>query len=291
MLDAVCIVDREGHFLFVSAAFERLFGYAPAEIIGKCMIDWVFAEDREKTLRTVAAILAGDIKPVFENRWVHKSGRIVHVMWSARWSEQHQVRIAVARDVTEQKQLEMQLQHMALHDPLTDLPNRVLLQDRLKTAFAQARRNKAQLCLLFIDLDGFKQINDAHGHLVGDCLLQKVAERLRGCTREADTVARMGGDEFVVLTNGVHAAGAAVCIAEKIRAAIAQPYAISGLNIRISPSIGIALYPEHGDDYQKLLKSADSAMYRAKSSGGDRSILFDLLDHAASHRSLPNPNQ
>lgn len=103
MLDAVCVVDRDGHFLFVSAAFEQLFGYTPEEILGTPMLNLVFREDRDKTLRTVDALLAGELKPIFENRWVHKSGRIVHVMWSARWSEQHQVRIAVARDITEHK--------------------------------------------------------------------------------------------------------------------------------------------------------------------------------------------
>lgn len=422
MLDAVCVVDRDGRFLFVSAAFEQLFGYAPADIIGKPMVDLVFVEDRDKTLKTVDALLAGELKPVFENRWVHKSGRIVHVMWSARWSEEYQVRVAVARDITEQKhqqskqaalyaiseaayaaadsskllqrvhliigewfpsmnffvalydkeagrltfpyvavafdrnaddckaiaealvalvlhsgqpqlqsstatletiaapllvhhqaigalvvqgsavampytqkhvellqfvatqvatvmqrqEMEAQLQHMARHDPLTDLPNRALFQDRLHIALAHARRNKTQLCLLFIDLDGFKQINDRFGHLVGDRLLQKVANRLRSCIRESDTVARMGGDEFVVLTHGMHCAEDAVQIAEKIRAAIAQPYDITGLQVHISLSIGIALYPQHGDDYQQLLKNADNAMYRAKNSGGDSLMLFDV---------------
>ena len=288
MLDAVCVVDRDGHFVFVSPAFERLFGYAPAEVIGTPMLDLVFPEDRDKTLHTVDSILAGVLKPSFENRWVHKSGRIVDVMWSARWSEEHQVRIAVARDITEQKQLAAHLQRMAQHDSLTELPNRALFQDRLHTAFAHARRDNTQLCLLFIDLDGFKQINDNFGHLVGDRLLQKVAGRLRDCVRESDTVARMGGDEFVVLTHDVSAAGDAVQIAEKIRAAIAQPYDIADLQVRISLSIGIALYPQHGDDYQQLLKSADNAMYRAKNSGGDRSMLFELLEQSAGAHRTPH---
>lgn len=277
MLDAVCVVDRAGRFVFVSAAFERLFGYAPAEIIGRPMLDLVFAEDRDKTLQTVDSLIAGEVRPIFENRWVHKSGRVVHVMWSARWSEQHQVRIAVARDVTEQKRMEEQLRQMAQHDSLTNLPNRALLQDRLQVAFAHARRNRSQLCLLFIDLDDFKQVNDSHGHLVGDRLLQSVAERLRGCLREADTAARIGGDEFVVLSDAIPAAEAAVHLAEKIRAVLAQPYDLADISVCVSPSIGIALYPEHGEDYQALFKRADAAMYRAKTAGGNRSQLFYLF--------------
>ncbi len=278
MLDAVCVVDREGHFVFVNAAFERLFGYAPAEVIGKPMLAMVFPDDRENTLKTVDAIIAGEMRPIFENRWMHKSGRLVHVMWSARWSEKHQVRIAVARDISEKKRMEAQLEHMARHDPLTGLPNRALLQDRLHMAFAQARREWTQLGLLFIDLDEFKQVNDSHGHLIGDRLLQAVADRLRSCLREVDTAARIGGDEFVVLINNINSAEDAVRIAEKIRVCIAQPYPLDELAIGISSSIGVARYPEHGADYQQLLKGADSAMYRAKTSGGDRAVLLEIFE-------------
>lgn len=436
MLDAVCVVDRDGRFVFVSAGFERIFGYAPADIVGRSMIDFVFADDRDKTLQTVDAILAGELRPLFENRWVHRSGRIVHVMWSARWSEQHQVRIAVARDITEHKHnqsrqaalyavseaaytapdqftlfqrihhlvgewfpdanlfvalhdpvadrlafpysaigfnrdtascqdlaekvaasvmhrsrpqllsanratsirgcdltrmagtntlesigiplqiqgnvigalivqsgsadlqysekhiellqfvatqtaaaiqrlgMELQLLHMARHDALTDLPNRALFQDRLQTALALARRDRAQLALLFIDLDGFKEVNDSLGHPLGDLLLQQVAERLRNTTREVDTAGRIGGDEFVVLLGGVHSSADALLIAEKIRGAIAAPYLLAGCAANISPSIGIAVYPEHGDNYLQLLEAADKAMYRAKGQGGNQSILF-----------------
>lgn len=274
MLDAVCVVDREGYFVFVSKAFERIFGYAPAEMIGRPMVDMVYPEDRTGTLRKVDAIIGGELMPRFENRWVHKDGRVVHVMWSARWSEEHQVRIAVARDITDWKRMEERLQHMAGHDPLTDLPNRALLQDRLHAALTRARRDRARLSLLFIDIDNFKPINDKFGHAMGDSVLKQIAERLRGCVRESDTVGRVGGDEFIVLLNSVEPPEGAEMVAGKICAALDQPYVVGEYRFRITPSIGIAHYPEHGSDESQLMQRADEAMYRAKAAGGNRYVVF-----------------
>lgn len=274
MLDAVCVVDRNGHFVFVSAAFERIFGYAPAEVIGKSMIDFVFPDDHGKTLRTVDTLLAGEIKPHFENRWLHKSGRIIDVLWSARWSEQHQVRIAVAHDITERKQMEERLRHTAGHDSLTDLPNRALLIDRVQTALTRVRREKNHLSLLFIDIDGFKSVNDRYGHPVGDKLLQKIAQRLRTCVRESDTVGRLGGDEFLVCLTSIGLPDGVMAIAEKIRTELSQPFEFDGFQLHHTPSIGIAHSPQHGDDEQQLILRADQAMYRAKHAGGDRIEVF-----------------
>lgn len=269
ILDAVCVVDRHGHFVFVSSAFERIFGYRPDEVIGQPMLNLVYPEDRDHTLRTVDTIMTGELMPRFENRWMHKDGRVIHVMWSARWSEEHQVRIAVARDITDRKQMEERLQHMAGHDPLTDLPNRALLLDRLQTALAHARRDQTHLSLLFIDIDNFKHINDTFGHVMGDILLQKIAGRLRDCVRESDTVGRMGGDEFLVLLNNIDTVDDARIIAAKICAALDQPFVIGDNQLRITPSIGIAHYPQHGDDESLLIQHADEAMYRSKSAGGN----------------------
>jgi len=276
MLDAVCVVDRGGHFVFVSAAFERIFGYAPHEVIGTPMLDLVYPEDRTVTLQTVDVIMAGELKPRFENRWVRKDGRVIHVMWSARWSEEHQVRIAVARDITERKQMEERLQHMAGHDPLTDLPNRALTMDRLQSALA--RRDQTHLSVLFIDIDKFKHVNDSFGHPIGDQLLQKIAERLRNSVRESDTVGRLGGDEFLILLNSVGSAERAALVAEKIRAALDQAFTIGARHLHITPSIGIAHFPQHGSDEELLIQRADEAMYRAKSAGGNRYEFFDALE-------------
>jgi diguanylate cyclase (GGDEF)-like protein/PAS domain S-box-containing protein len=274
MLDAVCVVDRDGHFVFVSAAFERIFGYAPVDVIGKSMIDFVFAEDRGRTLQTVDILLSGELKPRFENRWVHKDGRIIDVLWSARWSEEHQVRIAVAHDISERKQMEQRLLHMAGHDPLTDLPNRALLEDRVQAALARVRRDQTHLSLLFIDLDGFKYVNDCHGHVVGDKLLQHFAQRLRACVRESDTVGRLGGDEFLVCLAGTGLPDDVMMIAEKVRAELGEPVVLGGISLHLTPSIGIAHYPQHGDDEQQLIQCADQAMYRAKRVGGNRIEVF-----------------
>jgi diguanylate cyclase (GGDEF)-like protein len=170
----------------------------------------------------------------------------------------------------ERKRTEGRLQHAALHDPLTGLPNRALFHDRLQNALALARRNRGRLALLFIDLDLFKSVNDTFGHAAGDVLLQEVGRRLRTCVRESDTVARLGGDEFLVLLTGMAYPKRTVAVAGKIRACLAQPFDVGEARVTVSPSIGIAAYPEHASDHEALLRYADEAMYEAKRRGGNR---------------------
>ncbi|MGI2104122.1 diguanylate cyclase domain-containing protein [Shewanella frigidimarina] len=270
MLDAVCVVDKAGTFVFVSAAFEDIFGYSPDEVIGKPMIDHVYPEDGIKTLKVVESLMEGKKQPRFENRWVRKDGKIIDILWSARWSEDHQFRIAIAHDITERKLMEQQLHYIAGHDPLTELPNRALLFGRLQTSLGLARREGSHLSLLFIDIDGFKHVNDSYGHLVGDKLLKNIAQRLRDCVRKSDTVGRFGGDEFVVVLNGIDSFDNVLVIAENIRAQLEKTYQFDNLNLQLSPSIGVALYPDNGNDEQQLLQYADQAMYRAKNAGGNR---------------------
>ena len=270
MLDAVCVVDKAGTFVFVSAAFEDIFGYSPDEVIGKPMIDHVYPEDGIKTLKVVESLMEGKKQPRFENRWVRKDGKIIDILWSARWSEDHQFRIAIAHDITERKLMEQQLHYIAGHDPLTELPNRALLFGRLQTSLGLARREGSHLSLLFIDIDGFKHVNDSYGHLVGDKLLKNIAQRLRDCVRQSDTVGRFGGDEFVVVLNGIDSFDNVLVIAENIRAQLEKTYQFDDLNLQLSPSIGVALYPDNGNDEQQLLQYADQAMYRAKNAGGNR---------------------
>ena len=270
MLDAVCVVDKAGTFVFVSAAFEDIFGYSPEEVIGKPMIDHVYPEDGIKTLKVVESLMEGKKQPRFENRWVRKDGKIIDILWSARWSEDHQFRIAIAHDITERKLMEQQLHYIAGHDPLTELPNRALLFGRLQTSLGLARREGSHLSLLFIDIDGFKHVNDSYGHLVGDKLLKNIAQRLRDCVRKSDTVGRFGGDEFVVVLNGIDSFDNVLVIAENIRAQLEKTYQFDDLNLQLSPSIGVARYPDNGDDEQQLLQYADQAMYRAKNAGGNR---------------------
>ncbi|MGN6389862.1 MAG: diguanylate cyclase domain-containing protein, partial [Burkholderiaceae bacterium] len=169
----------------------------------------------------------------------------------------------------ERKRLHERLQYLAQNDPLTGLPNRGVLLDRLDMALKRARRGNARIALLYLDLDEFKRVNDSLGHVAGDVLLQTVALRLRQTLRDVDTVARMGGDEFVMLLEDVGAAGAAL-VADKIRDAVRQPIAIDGCQLRIRPSIGIAVFPEQGDDAAALLKQADAAMYADKQASAYR---------------------
>ena len=425
LLDAVCMVDAQGRFLWVSAAAERIFGYPPHEMVGRVMIDMVLPEDRSRTLQAAAAIMSGNQQLHFENRYVRKDGQVANIQWSASWSERDQCRIAVAHDITERKyadllqaaiyaiseaafsanslaallqstheiiqslmpathfavalhdantdvlafayyanqqyaqpapgplsndarcaevvrtgqallitpqtlvalpahlqqpgadeapywlgvplcaagrtlgllvlqgygedahyaekdrdllqfvsaqiaaaierqQLHARLQHMALYDQLTHLPNRALFHDRLATALARSRREQAPFALLFIDLDKFKSVNDTLGHAAGDLLLQLVAGRLTECIRESDTVARLGGDEFVVLLESGPLASHVINIAEKIRAAFVTVFKLPEHDLTVTPSMGMAMYPEHGDDAKQLLAHADKSMYEAK---------------------------
>jgi diguanylate cyclase (GGDEF)-like protein len=153
---------------------------------------------------------------------------------------------------------------------LTGLPNRELFHDRLKTAIALACRNRTQLSILYLDLDTFKQVNDTLGHASGDLLLQHVARRLKQCVRKSDTVGRFGGDEFLVLLNSTELPEHALLVAEKIRSSLGQPFDLAGHRLSVSPSIGIAIYPGHGDDHEQLIRRADEAMYGAKRGGGNR---------------------
>jgi len=166
--------------------------------------------------------------------------------------------------VIERKQAESRLQHMALHDDLTDLPNRALFHDRFDTALRRADRGREYLGLLYLDLDEFKRINDTFGHEVGDLLLREVARRLVQCMRGSDTVGRMGGDEFTVLLTNIHGPDSVDLVADKVRAAISAPYDLDGRTLTISASIGTAVYPEHGGDRDQLFRHADASMYAAK---------------------------
>jgi diguanylate cyclase (GGDEF)-like protein/PAS domain S-box-containing protein len=428
------VVDAQGQFVFVSAASERIFGYHPHELIGRKMIELVHPEDRELTLAAASEIMSGQPNVGFENRYVRKDGRVVHIMWSARWSEADQLRIAVARDITERKRSEsmrtalfriseaahvasdlpalfkeihcvigdllparnffvalldkysgllnfpyrvdeldptlahpmadalateivgtgrtmlmapvcdshgsghavpdylrqmqgddglswlaapLETQHgiigallvkshpdcpqyserdkellqfvstqvaaaierkqlydrlksMAQYDQLTQLPNRMLLQERLLQSLERAKTSKGRLALLYLDLDKFKQVNDTLGHAAGDLLLQEVAHRLKQCVRETDTVARIGGDEFVILLDRVNSTEDSGKVAEKICKTLNVPMVLKGHDWQILPSIGIANYPENATDLAQLFRHADEAMYSAKKSGGNR---------------------
>jgi diguanylate cyclase (GGDEF)-like protein/PAS domain S-box-containing protein len=278
--EAVVITDMENRIVSVNPAFTTITGYQAAEVIGKDpKLLGSGTHSPEFYLGmwqqlTSAGAWHGEIR----NR--HRNGKL-YVEWLAikRVCNHHGVPthyVAVFSDITERKAAEERMQHLAHYDLLTGLANRTLFTDRLQQAIAKARRDKTNLALMFIDLDEFKPVNDALGHHIGDLLLKEVALRLQECLRrESDTVGRLGGDEFVVILSEIAAAKDALSVADKIVQAINQPFDIIGHNIHISASIGIALFPEHGSDEKLLLKSADTAMYRAKEGGRNQLVLAE----------------
>lgn len=277
LLDVICVVDADGRYLALSGACEQVLGYKPEELIGKPMIDLVLPEDRQRTLEAARGVMVGDSLLNFENRYMRKDGRIIHLLWSARWSDADQVRLAVARDVTLRKHAELQLEQLAHHDALTGLPNRTLFEERLQQAMTRSKRHGHHAALLYVDLDDFKPVNDAHGHAAGDTLLQQVARRLAANVRESDTVCRLGGDEFVVVLDHLPHRQAAERIARALCAAIREPFLLEDQMLQISVSIGIALFPDDALDAHALTLNADTAMYGAKRLGRNRWMHFSEL--------------
>jgi diguanylate cyclase (GGDEF)-like protein/PAS domain S-box-containing protein len=214
-----------------------------------------------------------------ETRMRHKDGHWVWVLDRGRvatWTKDGKplLMFGTHQDITQRKQAEEHILHVAQHDVLTGLPNRFLLDDRLQQALAAARRDRGRLALMFMDMDKFKPINDTYGHDIGDLLLKEAAGRVEECCRASDTVARIGGDEFIVLLPEIEQDGDAMVVAEKMRRALGMPFEIEGLILQVSLSIGIAIYPEHGNNVAELSKHADIAMYRAKQAGRDNVQLY-----------------
>jgi diguanylate cyclase (GGDEF)-like protein len=170
-------------------------------------------------------------------------------------------------------------QYRAHHDPLTKLPNRTLFADRLSIALATCNRKQTKLAILFVDLDNLKTINDVNGHTAGDAVLVEVARRMKACLRESDTIARIGGDEFIILLPEVDAEVNVMNVAEKVRAAFLDPVDVDGFSLKTSASIGVAVFPDHGQNASDLMNNADVAMYSAKSKGRNTIVMYG--DHIA----------
>ncbi|MCR8915508.1 diguanylate cyclase [Marinobacter panjinensis] len=265
LLDAVFVVDQNDQIVFVSDSCEGLLGYRADELTGTLITDYVHPDDLGVTRASIVRVMDGQSHNDFCNRYIHRDGTIVYILWSARLSEEDGVRIGVARDVTALRQAEEKLRFLAHHDPLTGLTNRSLFHDRLESAIRAAHRHQSSLALLFLDLNDFKRINDTHGHAMGDRVLCMIAGRLEGCVRETDTVARMGGDEFTVLLTDIQSAEAVSKKVEQIIAAVTVPLGAEFGNIKTpSCSIGVACYPADGEDAGTLLNHADDNMYRLK---------------------------
>lgn len=269
--DGIAVATLDGYLKFISPGMERIFGFAPGEI--KSLEQWLQAVFPHPTKhRRVRKMWLRDIEkkhpPVRILRFTHADG-------SERWcrfrfSHMPEGDIVInGQDITDIKRAEEQIRYLAMRDPLTKLPNRKLFNDRLKIALAKAKRKNSNMALLFVDLDGLKYINDNHGHEYGDMLLQDTADKISDCLRESDTVARFGGDEFVVILSDLEDPAEAANVAIRINTGLLQS-AAKKKNISSGASIGISIFPVDGEDGDALVNKADKAMYLAKSQGGNR---------------------
>ncbi|PTU80204.1 histidine kinase [Pseudomonas indoloxydans] len=291
--DAITITERDtARYIEVNQGFSRLTGYAPDEVIGRTAFElniWAFPEERAQMVEKLTH--NGQVLHM-EMHGQHRNGEVRLVDVSVQPIELNGVPclLLTARDISELKQAQAQVQHLAYHDALTNLPNRALLMDRLTQQIALLKRHDLRGALLFLDLDHFKHINDSLGHPVGDSVLRLVTARLEASVRLEDTVARLGGDEFVVLLSGLEGKRSEVTrhvrqVADKLRQLLAEPMLLDGHRLQVTPSIGVALIPDHGNTPADLLKRADIALYRAKDSGRNAIQLFrTTMQDAASAR-------
>jgi len=266
--NAVLICDRKGHIEWVNEAFTKLCGYSTDELLGRTPRILKSGKQGVEYYQALwQTILAGK---TWSSETVerHKSGYEYTVRQTITpildGSGEVSHFIAIHEDITSQKATAARIHHMAHYDALTQLPNRNLFYDRLEQSMREAKRNKQQMALLFLDLDRFKLVNDSLGHAIGDLLLQEVAERLGKCVRESDTVARLAGDEFTVILSNIQDPNDAALVSDKIIRSIGKPFMLEGHEVKIGTSIGIAFYPRDAQTVDELVNLADSAMYTAK---------------------------
>ncbi len=273
-----------------SGGFNALFGIK-SDVPTRLFEDFraaIHPEDRERTDAALkhALIYSDDFRiemrvlwPDGGTHWIASQGQIIRNPEGRALTL-----IGVAMNITERKLAEQRIEHMAQHDSLTGLPNRVLLKDRISQAVLHANRGRTPVAVLFIDLDRFKNINDSLGHEAGDRLLQTVAKRIRTCLREGDTVSRLGGDEFVIVLPEIHGAHDVSIVAAKVLETLSQPYHLHDHDLHVSASIGVAIFPEDGEDAETLMRNADAAMYHAKDSGRANYQFFTEQMNVASKR-------
>lgn len=269
--EAIMITDTANRIVSVNQAFSDITGYTIDEVAGRNprllasgIQDISFYAHMWNQIRNRIR-WQGEIVNRRKDGTLFPAWLTVTTLVNSVGTITHHV--GIFSDISARKEAEEQIRHLAMHDPLTGLPNRSLLTARFDVALAQAQRSHRQIALLFVDLDNFKSINDSLGHQAGDQVLKEAARRLLGVFRASDTVSRLGGDEFLVVINSVREQSDALGAAEKALEVMGKEMVIEGKSIRVTPSIGLAIYPEDGTDLEALIKNADSAMYKAKQLG------------------------
>ena len=291
--DTIISMDERQRIIFFNRQAEITFGYQSQEVIGRPLELLMPTRFREDHKRSVEGFAAEDVNRRYMNQregvsliGLRKNGEEFHgeVTISKLDVGGRRIFTAIVRDITERKKSEEMIQRLAYYDPLTNLPNRTLLQDHLQQAILTGQRENKSVALLLMDLDRFKETNDTLGHQRGDVLLQQVGSRLQGAVRPSDIVARLGGDEFAVVLP-LAGSGDAALVADKILKALEPPFVIEGLPVMVEASVGLALYPDHGANAESLMQRADVAMYAAKQ-GGIGSIIYDAKIDQYSPRRL-----
>lgn len=285
MAEGVVILDREGRFVELNAAAERILRLSRAELQGNpgaSQWRWLTLDGAPLPLDLSAfQIVRRTGRPVHELEFMieHDDGmRVIVAVNAAPLADADGAfagAVATFTDITERKLLEAQLRYQAYTDELTGLANRVQLVERLQAAL-RGQPDDASVAVLYLDLDGFKAVNDRHGHEAGDVLLGAVGQRLRALVRPGDLVGRLGGDEFMVLLDGVEDAATAVDVGERIRAGMEEPFIVAGQSVRIGASIGVALSGPGGESASAILRAADQALYHAKHGGRNRVVLSPI---------------
>jgi diguanylate cyclase (GGDEF)-like protein/PAS domain S-box-containing protein len=277
------VLDRRGVIRWVSPASRRILGRAPEEFVGTKVWEHLDLDEEAARLDVLPRLGSGTTDIELQLR--HKDGSLRWTLWNAAPDPLGELVFAAGLDVSDRRKAEHQIEHLAYHDALTGLPNRLLFVDRLDTALTRARRAEEAIAVLFVDIDHFKSINDSLGHTAGDILLRTLAARLRSTLRNEDTVARLGGDEFTVLVTGIKDPNDLLRLAQKLHTTIKAPVEVAGRELSVSASIGVGLFPQDGETAEQLLRNADLAMYRAKELGRDRTQFYTaamsarLLEH------------
>jgi len=275
-MDGIGIINERLEFTYANDSLAKLFGYSgPQAMIGHSLCDLYEPHEQIRIITSIVPLVAQRGRWRGEATGLRTDGINFPQEISLTSLGIDGSTVCVVRDITERTYAEEQIKHLAYHDALTNLPNRLLFKDRLSVALSHAQREGTSLAVLFLDLDRFKVINDSLGHNIGDQLLQAVAARIAACVRDSDTVARLGGDEFTILLPRLNRSQDVAPVANKIIEAVRYPFHIESREFFITTSIGISVYPEDGSDAETLIKNADTAMYQAKEVGRDNCQLFN----------------